>query len=273
MHTILSIAGSDSSGGAGIQADLKTITCLGEYGMTVITALTAQNTMGVEAVETVSVDMVNAQMNAVFHDIPPEAVKLGMIATPEIMEAVCEKLITYRAKNIVVDPVMVATSGSSLMENRTVVTLKEKLMPLADILTPNISEAEILSGMSITNREEMLEAAKVIADDCRGAIVVKGGHLPGAAADLLYEGGQVTWFEGKRFDNPNTHGTGCTLSSAIATYLAKGYTIKESVGQAKIYVANAIAADLNLGRGRGPLWHNYEISCNLKDRVEKNEIQ
>lgn len=259
MHTILSIAGSDSSGGAGIQADLKTITCLGEYGMTAITALTAQNTMGVEGVEAVSVQMVKAQIDAVFQDIRPEAVKLGMIATPDIMEAICEKLKEYKAENIVVDPVMVATSGSSLMENRTVKTLKEKLIPLADIITPNISETEVLSGISISTKEDMVKAAQKITEYYKGAILVKGGHLTETADDLLYQDGTCTWFSGKRFENANTHGTGCTLSSAIATFLAKGFSMEESVKNAKEYVTDAIAANLDLGHGRGPLWHNHKI--------------
>lgn len=259
MHTVLSIAGSDSSGGAGIQADLKTITCLGEYGMTVITALTAQNTMGVEGVEAVSVQMVRSQMDAVFSDIRPEAVKLGMIATPDIMEAVCEKLKEYRAENIVVDPVMAATSGSSLMENRTVRTLKEKLIPMADIITPNILEAEVLSGIKIHGKEDMIKAAEVIADYGKDAVLIKGGHLEESADDLLYKNGKAVWFSGKRFDNPNTHGTGCTLSSAIATFLAKGCSMEESVEKAKAYVAGAIKANLDLGKGRGPLKHNYKI--------------
>lgn len=264
MHTILSIAGSDSSGGAGIQADLKTITCLGEYGMTVITAITSQNTMGVEGVEAVSVQMVKSQMDAVFNDIRPEAVKLGMIATPDIMEAICEKLLQYRAENIVVDPVMVATSGSTLMENRTVCTLKEKLIPLADIITPNISEAEILSGISIEKKEDMIKAAEKIGAYYDGAILIKGGHLIETADDLLYKKGKATWFYGNRLDNDNTHGTGCTLSSAIAAFLAKGYSMEESVRNAKDYVTKAIAAGLNLGQGRGPLWHNFAWNSEIK---------
>lgn len=257
MHTILSIAGSDSSGGAGIQADLKTITCLGGFGMTAVTALTAQNTTGVTGVESVSVEMVKAQLDAVFTDIPPEAVKLGMIATPEIMEAICDKLTEYGAVNVVVDPVMVATSGSALMEDRTVRTLKEKLIPLADIITPNISEAQVLSGVDIQDKSGMVQAAKAIAAYYPGAILIKGGHFSEGADDLLYQGGNVTWFPGVHIDNPNTHGTGCTLSSAIATFLAKGCSMEDSVKNAKDYVTGAIGAGLNLGKGRGPLQHNY----------------
>ena len=259
MKAVLSIAGSDSSGGAGVQADLKTITCLGEYGMAVITALTAQNTTGVTGVEGVSVHMVKAQLDAVFTDIRPDAVKLGMIATPETMEAIVEKLVQYQAVNIVVDPVMVATSGSTLMEDRTVLTLKEKLIPLADIITPNISEAEVLSGREIVTKKDMVEAAKVIAQYYDGAILMKGGHLSGAADDLLYWKDEEKWFSGKRIENPNTHGTGCTLSSAIATFLAKGNSIEDSVKFAKSYVEGAIAAKLDMGKGRGPLQHNYSI--------------
>ena len=259
MHAILSIAGSDSSGGAGIQADLKTITCLGEYGMTVITALTAQNTMGVESVDNVSTEMVKAQLDAVFGDIRPEAVKLGMIAVPDIMEAVCEKLVEFQAENIVVDPVMVATSGSRLMEDRTVRMLKERLIPLADIITPNLSEAEVLSGVQIAVKGDMLKAAEEIASYYNGAVLIKGGHLNGDAEDLLYQNDEALWISGKRIDNPNTHGTGCTLSSAIAVFLAKGYSVEDSVRRAKEYVSGAIAAGLNLGKGQGPLQHNYNI--------------
>lgn len=259
MHTVLSIAGSDSSGGAGIQADLKTITCLGEYGMTVITAITAQNTMGVTGIETISPQMVKAQIDAVFQDIFPDAVKLGMISKPEIMEVICEKLKEYHAKNVVVDPVMVATSGSNLMEDDTVITLKEKLIPLADIITPNLSEAQVLSGVTINNREDMVTAAKKINTFYNGAILIKGGHLTEEASDLLYVNGRIRWFNGKRYDNQNTHGTGCTLSSAIATYLAKGFSVDDSVEYAKQYVSDAIAAKLDLGKGRGPLWHNHMI--------------
>lgn len=259
MHVILSIAGSDSSGGAGIQADLKTITCLGEYGMTAVTALTAQNTTGITGVESVSGEMVKAQLDAVFSDIRPDAVKIGMIATTEIMEAVCEKLIEYKAVNIVVDPVMVATSGSILMEDRTVKILKERLIPIADIITPNISEAEVLSGMKIGDKNDMVKAAQRIADYCKCSILIKGGHLTGSADDMLYSNGMVTWFMGNRIDNPNTHGTGCTLSSAIATFLAKGYGMEESVKKAKAYVTGAIGAGFNIGKGRGPLQHNYSL--------------
>ena len=257
MHTVLSIAGSDSSGGAGIQADLKTITCLGEYGMTVITALTAQNTMGVEGVEAVSVQMVRSQMDAVFSDIRPEAVKLGMIATPDIMEAVCEKLKEYRAENIVVDPVMAATSGSSLMENRTVRTLKEKLIPMADIITPNILEAEVLSGIKIHGKEDMIKAAEVIEKNYGCCVLLKGGHSINDANDLLFENGRFVWFNGKRIDNPNTHGTGCTLSSAIASNIAKGFSLEESVKRAKEYISEALAAQLDLGKGSGPMDHAF----------------
>ena len=249
MHTVLSIAGSDSGGGAGIQADLKTITCLGAYGMTVITAITAQNTTGVSGMEAVSQKLVAAQMDAVFTDIPPEAVKLGMIPTPELMEVICRKLTVHKAKNIVVDPVMASTSGSPLMEERTVQTLKEQLLPVADIVTPNIREAEILSGVSIEGTKDMEEAAERIAAYASGAVLVKGGHLSGRADDLLYHEGKRIWISGERIASDNTHGTGCTLSSAIATFLAMGYSMEESVRRAKAYVAKAIGAGLNLGRG------------------------
>lgn len=260
MHAILSIAGSDSSGGAGIQADLKTITCLGEYGMTVITSLTAQNTTGVRDVENVSLHMIQEQLDAVFLDIPPKAVKLGMIATPDIMELVCETLGKYRVDNIVVDPVMVATSGSNLMEKRTLQTLKKQLIPMADIITPNIQEAEVLSGVKIEGKREMEEAASCISQYCKGAILIKGGHLTDCADDFLYVDGRSIWISGERCPNENTHGTGCTLSSAIATFLAKGYKMETSVRKAKEYVSGAIGANLDLGQGRGPLMHNYSFA-------------
>lgn len=257
MKTVLSIAGSDPSGGAGIQADLKTITCLGEYGMSVITGLTLQNTMGVYEVMNIPAELIQGQMDAVFQDIYPDAVKIGMIATPDILKGICEKLEEWKPKQIVVDPVMVATSGASLMQKETIKGLKEQLIPLADIISPNLQEAEVLSGVQIINREDMIRAAQKIREYYTGGILIKGGHLTADASDLLYRENEAIWFHGKRYDNPNTHGTGCTLSSAIATYLAKGCSLEESVKRAKDYVAGAIAFGMDLGKGRGPLCHNY----------------
>lgn len=260
MKTALSIAGSDCSGGAGIQADIKTMTMNGVYAMSVITALTAQNTIGVTGISEVSTDFLKQQIDAIFTDIYPDAVKIGMVPNADLMEIIAENLTTYRAKNIVVDPVMVATSGSSLMESEAVSTLKNKLLPIATLVTPNIPEAEVLSGMKITDEESMRNAAKCISENCGCAVLLKGGHSINDANDLLYSDGQITWFRGKRIHNPNTHGTGCTLSSAIASGLAKGYDLATSIQRAKDYISGALAAMLDLGEGSGPMNHAYNLS-------------
>lgn len=260
MKTALSIAGSDCSGGAGIQADLKTMTMNGVYAMSVITTLTAQNTTGVMGISEVSPDFLKKQIDAVFTDIQPDAVKIGMVAGSTLIEAIAERLRYYKAKNVVVDPVMAATSGTGLIESDAVAALKRELFSLAALVTPNIAEAEILSGMTIHGKEDMVAAAKLIGDGCGCAVLLKGGHSVGNADDLLYENGDCLWFEGRRIDNPNTHGTGCTLSSAIAANLAKGFDLAQSVARAKEYISGALGAMLDLGKGFGPLNHAFYLS-------------
>ncbi len=259
MKSVLSIAGSDCSGGAGIQADIKTISAHKLYAMTAITALTAQNTRGVFGVVETSPTFVAEQIDAVFEDIVPDAIKIGMVSNPEIIEVICQKLQQYRATNVVVDPVMVATSGSRLMQDGAVRILIEKLLPLAKVITPNLAEAEVLLGRSISQAAEMPDAAAEISRRCSTAVLVKGGHLSDSADDLLWVDGSAHWFRGERIDNPNTHGTGCTLSSAIACGLAQGHGLAESIAAAKAYVRGALRADLNLGHGSGPLNHMYRI--------------
>lgn len=257
---VLTIAGSDCSGGAGIQADLKTITVHKNYGMSVITALTAQNTVGVQGVENISADFVCKQIDSVFTDILPDAVKIGMLSSPEIISAVAEKLDYYNAKLIVLDPVMVSTSGNRLMDERAVETLINQLLPQATVVTPNIPEAEVLANIRISNEEDMIIAAEKIASLSDGlAVLVKGGHLTESSNDLLYQDGNITWFNHVRINNENTHGTGCTLSSAIASNLADGLSLTESIKKAKEYITGAIKQDFDLGNGSGPLNHYYCI--------------
>ena len=259
MKTALSIAGSDSSGGAGIQADLKTMTMNGVFAMTAITALTAQNTTGVQAIQETTPEFLAQQLDAVFTDIRPDAVKIGMVSSPELIRTIAERLRFYHAENIVVDPVMVATSGARLIRPEAVDTLTQELLPLASVVTPNIPEAELLSGCTIHSREEMEAAARAIGVAYGCAVLLKGGHSVQDANDLLYDGGSFRWFEGKRIDNPNTHGTGCTLSSAIAANLAKGFSLPESVRRAKAYISGALAAMLDLGQGSGPMNHAWTL--------------
>lgn len=259
MRTALTIAGSDCSGGAGIQADLKTMLCNGVYAMSVITALTAQNTTGVADIMEVTPEFLGKQLDMIFTDIYPDAVKIGMVSNPILIKKTAEKLKEYQAKNIVVDPVMVATSGASLMREEAVETLKAQLLPLADLLTPNIPEAEVLADMKICTEEDMITAAKKISDSYGCAVLCKGGHSIQDANDLLYSNGRYQWFQGKRIENPNTHGTGCTLSSAIASNLAKGFSVQESVQRAKDYISGALADMLDLGKGSGPLNHGFGI--------------
>ena len=259
MKTALTIAGSDCSGGAGIQADLKTMTMNGVYAMSAITALTAQNTTGVRAIQESTPDFLKQQIDAVFEDIYPDAVKIGMVASSELIRVIADRLRHYDAKNVVIDPVMVATSGSALMKNDAVQTLIEELLPVSTLVTPNIPEAQVLSGLTIETKEDMVTAAKQIGDSYHCAVLLKGGHSINDANDLLYANGELHWFEGKRIDNPNTHGTGCTLSSAIASNLAKGYALKESVQQAKAYISGALAAMLDLGEGPGPMNHGFAL--------------
>ena len=259
MKTALTIAGSDCSGGAGIQADLKTMTMNGVYAMSVITALTAQNTTGVRAIQESTPDFLKQQLDAIFEDIYPDAVKIGMVASSELIRVIADRLRYYEAKNIVVDPVMVATSGSVLMKNDAVQTLVGELLPIATLVTPNIPEAQVLSGLPIETKEDMIAAAKQIGNGYHCAVLLKGGHSINDANDLLYSDGEIKWFEGKRIDNPNTHGTGCTLSSAIASNLAKGFSLAESVQRAKGYISGALAAMLDLGSGSGPMDHGFDL--------------
>lgn len=259
MKTALTIAGSDSSGGAGIQADLKTMIANGVYGMSAITALTAQNTTGVTGIMEVTPDFLRQQLEAVFTDIYPDAVKIGMVSSGALIEVIAEELKKFEAKHIVVDPVMVATSGAKLISDEAVTALKEKLLPLAQVLTPNIPETEVLSGMSIHSPKDMEQAAKIIGDAYGCAVLCKGGHQLNDANDLLYWNGSFQWFYGKRINNSNTHGTGCTLSSAIASNLAKGCSLDVAVEQAKIYLSGALAAMLDLGKGSGPMNHGFAI--------------
>ena len=260
MKTALSIAGSDSSGGAGIQADIKTMTANGVYAMTAITALTAQNTTGVTGIMEVTPEFLAQQLDSIFTDIRPDAVKIGMVSSSALIHVIAEKLKEYKAENIVVDPVMVATSGSKLISDDAIETLKTCLMPLSSILTPNIPESEVLSGMKVETEEEMILAAKKISETFHCAVLCKGGHQLNDANDLLYRDGEYKWFHGKRIQNPNTHGTGCTLSSAIASNLAKGYSMDESVKRAKDYISEALEAMLDLGKGSGPMKHCFNIT-------------
>ena len=257
--TALTIAGSDCSGGAGIQADIKTMTMNGVYAMSAITALTAQNTTGVRAIQESTPDFLKQQLDAVFEDIHPDAVKIGMVASGELIRVIADRLKYYHAKNVVIDPVMVSTSGSALMKNDAIQTLIEELLPVSTLVTPNIPEAQVLSGLTIETKEDMVTAAKQIGDNCHCAVLLKGGHSINDANDLLYANGDLIWFEGKRIDNPNTHGTGCTLSSAIASNLAKGFPLAESVQRAKRYVSDALAAMLDLGEGSGPMNHAFAL--------------
>lgn len=257
MKKVLTIAGSDCSGGAGIQADIKTITAHKMYAMSAITALTAQNTTGVYGIMDSTPEFVGQQLDCIFDDIHPDAVKIGMVSSGKIIETIVEKLTYYKAENIVVDPVMVSTSGSKLLSDEAMDTLISKLLPIGTVITPNIPETESLCGFDINNEEDMVRAAKEISKTINAAILVKGGHLVNDAIDLLYENGEIHWFKSERINNPNTHGTGCTLSSAIACNLAKGCSLKESIANAKEYLTGALRAGLNLGNGSGPLDHTF----------------
>ena len=259
MKTALTIAGSDSSGGAGIQADIKTMAANGVYAMSAITALTAQNTTGVSDIMEVTPKFLGEQIDSVFTDIRPGAVKIGMVASAQLISKIAEKLKEYDAKNVVVDPVMVATSGAKLISDDAIETLKTKLMPLADLLTPNIPEAEVLADMKIGSEAEMEAAAGIISRKYGCAVLCKGGHKVSDASDLLCTDSQRIWFRGERIDNPNTHGTGCTLSSAIASNLAKGFSMENSIERAKAYITGALSARLDLGQGSGPMDHTFDI--------------
>ena len=266
MKTAVTIAGSDSSGGAGIQADIKTMIANGVYAMSAITALTAQNTTGVTGIMEVTPEFMGEELDNIFTDIYPDAVKIGMVSSSALIEKIADKLKEYQAKNIVVDPVMVATSGAKLISEEAIGTLKKRLLPIASVLTPNIPEAEVLAEMEIHSADDMIEAAKKISDTYHCAVLCKGGHKLNDANDLLYRDGDYRWFNGKRIDNPNTHGTGCTLSSAIASNLAKGFDMDTSVERAKDYISGALAAMLDLGKGSGPMDHGFAITGEYKKR-------
>ena len=259
MKTALTIAGSDCSGGAGIQADLKTMLANGVYGMSAITALTAQNTTGVAAIMNVTPEFLGQQLDCIFTDIFPDAVKIGMVSDKDLIRMIAQKLRQYQPKHVVVDPVMVATSGARLIADDAVEVLQQELFPLATVLTPNIPEAEVLLGENIASKEGMEKAAEDIGRQYGCGVLCKGGHSINDANDLLYQDGKVTWFAGKRINNPNTHGTGCTLSSAIAANLAKGCELAEAVRLAKEYISGALAAMLDLGKGSGPMNHGYML--------------
>ena len=259
MKTALTIAGSDSSGGAGIQADIKTMTANGVYATSAITALTAQNTTGVYGILESTPEFLANQLDCVFTDIFPDAVKTGMVSSTALIAVIADKLRQYKARNIVVDPVMVATSGARLISEEAVDALKEKLLPLATLLTPNIPEAEVLSGMTISDPAGMERAAQAISEQYGCAVLCKGGHQINDADDLLWRNGAGVWFRGRRIQNSNTHGTGCTLSSAIAANLAKGYDLDRSVQRAKDYISGALAAMLDLGKGSGPMDHMFDL--------------
>ncbi len=260
MKTALTIAGSDCSGGAGIQADLKTMTMNGVYAMSAITALTAQNTTGVSGVYEVTPDFLGQQIDAVFEDIRPDAVKIGMVSSSGLIRVIADRLKFYKAEKIVVDTVMVATSGARLISEDAIDTLIEYLIPMATVVTPNIPEAEVLSKRKIDDENGMIRAAEEIGKNFHCAVLIKGGHSINDANDLLYENGKYLWFRGKRINNPNTHGTGCTLSSAIASNLAKGYDLETSVQKAKEYISGALEYMLDLGQGSGPMNHAFDLT-------------
>ncbi len=263
MKTSLSIAGSDSIGGAGIQADIKTMTMNGIYAMTAITALTAQNTLGVRAILESTPIFLREQIDAVFEDIFPDSVKIGMVPSSELIDVTADRLKFYNAKNIVVDPVMVATSGSALVKTEAIKAIVTKLLPITTVVTPNIPEAEILSNIKISSKKDMIKAAVFIERKYGCNVLLKGGHSINDANDLLCENGRLIWFNGKKINNPNTHGTGCTLSSAIASNLAKGFSLKDAVKKAKDFISDALLEGLELGNGSGPIKHNFIINSDI----------
>ncbi len=268
LKTALTIAGSDCSGGAGIQADIKTMTMNGVYAMSAITALTAQNTTGVSGISGVTPAFLAEQLDMIFADIRPDAVKIGMVSHADLIRTIADRLTHYHAESIVVDPVMVATSGASLMQSEALHTMRSTLLPLADLVTPNIPEAEILTGQTIRSEADMIRAARCIHQAYGCAVLLKGGHSINDANDLLCKDDTLTWFYGRRIDNPNTHGTGCTLSSAIAANLAKGFDLPLAVQRAKDYISGALAAMLDLGQGAGPMNHAFNLTGVFAEEVK-----
>ena len=271
MRTALTIAGSDSSGGAGIQADIKTMTMNGVFAMSAVTALTAQNTTGVTGIMEATPEFLKEQLDNIFQDIYPDAVKIGMVSSEALIRVIAERLRFYKAGNIVVDPVMVATSGARLISEEAIEALKEELLPLAELVTPNIPEAEVLAGIPIHREEDMITAAKIISETYGSAVLCKGGHSLNDANDLLYANGQYQWFLGKKIDNSNTHGTGCTLSSAIAANLAKEFDLPASVERAKRYISGALSSMLDLGKGRGPMNHAFSLTGEFAKEAGKDD--
>lgn len=259
MKNVLTIAGSDTCGGAGIQADIKTFSALGTYGMSVITAVTVQNTQGVFGCQDILPEIIAGQMDAIFTDIPVSAVKIGMVSNIDTINVIADKLEEYHPSNIVVDPVMISKSGFDLMKAEAKETLIQRLIPLATIVTPNLPEAEVIVGRKITNLAEMEEAAHMIYEMGAKNVLVKGGHLENDATDLLFDGKRTVKLESQRIQTKNTHGTGCTLSSAIAANLAKGKGVEDAVAEAKAYITTAIAHSLDIGKGVGPTNHFYEL--------------
>lgn len=273
MKKVLSIAGSDCSGGAGIQADLKTFSAHGVFGMSVIVSVVAENTSRVIDIQDITPDMIGKQIDAVFEDIGTDAVKIGMLSSAECMESVAEKMGQYRPENIVIDPVMYAKNGCPLMDRKAVSTLLEKIIPLADILTPNIPEAEKIADIKIVSIKDVEKAARRIYDMGAKAVVIKGGHAAGNALDILFDGKKFIYFDAARIDTKNTHGTGCTFSSAIASCLAKGMNTREAVEKAKAYVTTAIAHSLSIGKGNGPTHHFYDLYQNgLKEQTGDRKV-
>ncbi|MCC6094924.1 MAG: bifunctional hydroxymethylpyrimidine kinase/phosphomethylpyrimidine kinase [Eubacterium sp.] len=270
MHTALTIAGSDSSGGAGIQADIKTMMANGVFAMSAITSLTAQNTTGVSAVLNVTPSFLGEQLDQIFTDIFPDAVKIGMVSQADLIRVISDRLQKYRPAFVVVDPVMAATSGAKLISDDAVELLQSELMPRATLVTPNIPEAEVLSGMHVQSREDMCRASEIIHNRFHCAVLCKGGHLIDQADDLLFREGSCRWFHGERICNENTHGTGCTLSSAIAANLAKGFDLETSVERAKEYISGALSAMLDLGKGSGPMNHAFAFSGRFMEDSEGN---
>lgn len=255
MKKVLTIAGSDSSGGAGIQVDIKTMTMHGVYAMSAITALTAQNTTGVREIYPVSPEFLKQQIDAVFEDIRPDAVKIGMVSTPEQAEIIAERLVFYKAENIVTDPVAVSTSGSELSTSETYEVLKNKIFSISDLVTPNIPEVELISGMKINTPEDIIKISEYISEKYKCSVLCKGGHSSENADDFLFSDGRGVWFRGERLTDNELHGTGCTLSSAIASNLAKGHSLEKSVQLAKVYISDCIDSTFNIGHGCKPLNH------------------
>ena len=255
----MSIAGSDSGGGAGVQADMKTFSALGVYGASTLTAITAQNTVAVTAVHELPVELIAAQIDAVVTDIGVDAVKTGMLSSSAIVETVARELERHGIENLVVDPVMVAKSGDPLLRDEAVESVRTRLLPLAALVTPNVPEAETLTGLKIESDDDVREAARRIVAMGARTVVVKGGHRAGPATDLFFDGAEFTEFTSERFDTVNTHGTGCTFASAAAAGLAQGKPLLEAVAQAKEYVTEAIRNSYPLGRGHGPVHHFYRF--------------